>query len=55
MRGAHASRPEFTYRHHWEPGDLVLWDNRAVMHYAIRDYDEQRIMHRIVIKGGKPR
>ena len=52
---AHASRPEFTYRHHWELGDLVLWDNRAVMHYAIRDYDEQRIMHRIVIKGGKPR
>ena len=52
---AHASRPEFTYRHHWERGDLVLWDNRAVMHYAIRDYEEQRIMHRIVIKGGKPR
>ncbi len=52
---AHASRPEFTYRHHWELGDLVLWDNRSVMHYAIRDYDEQRIMHRIVVKGGEPR
>jgi alpha-ketoglutarate-dependent taurine dioxygenase len=26
-----------------------------VMHYAIRDYDETRIMHRIVVKGGTPR
>ena len=52
---SHATRPEFTYRHCWELDDLVLWDNRSVMHYAIRDYDEQRIMHRIVIKGGKPR
>jgi len=51
---AHASRPEFVYRHHWRLGDLVLWDNRSVMHYAIGDYDEQRIMHRIVVKGGKP-
>ena len=51
---AHASRPEFVYRHHWELNDLVLWDNRSVMHYAIRDYDELRIMHRIVVEGGKP-
>ncbi|MYD97961.1 MAG: TauD/TfdA family dioxygenase [Gammaproteobacteria bacterium] len=52
---AHSTRPEFVYRHHWEVNDLVLWDNRSVMHYAIRDYDEPRIMHRIVIKGGTPR
>lgn len=52
---AHSIRPEFVYRHHWQVNDLVLWDNRSVMHYAIRDYDEPRIMHRIVIKGGTPR
>ena len=51
---AHCTRPEFVYRHHWELNDLVLWDNRSVMHYAVRDYDETRIMHRIVVKGGKP-
>ncbi len=51
---AHATRPEFVYRHHWQLDDLVLWDNRSVMHYAIGDYEEQRIMHRIVVKGGKP-
>ena len=52
---AHATRPEFTYRHQWDLDDLVMWDNRSVMHYAIGDYDETRIMHRIVVKGGKPR
>ena len=51
---AHASRPEFVYRHHWQLNDLVLWDNRSVMHYAVNDYNEQRIMHRFVVKGGKP-
>ena len=52
---SHATRPEFTYRHRWQLDDLVLWDNRSVMHYAIRDYDERRIMHRFVVQGGKPR
>ena len=52
---AHATRPEFVYRHRWQLHDLVLWDNRSVMHYAVADYDEPRLMHRIVVKGGKPR
>ena len=50
----HATRPEFTYRHRWQRNDLVLWDNRSVMHYAIGDYDEPRVMHRIVVKDGEP-
>jgi alpha-ketoglutarate-dependent 2,4-dichlorophenoxyacetate dioxygenase len=29
---ADATRPEFTYRHRWRPGDVVMWDNRATMH-----------------------
>ena len=52
---AHAVRPEFTYRHQWAVNDLVLWDNRSVMHYAIQDYSERRVMHRIVVKGDVPR
>ena len=51
---AHASRPEFVYRHRWTLNDLVLWDNRSVMHYAILDYSEPRIMHRFVVQGGRP-
>ena len=27
-----ATRPEFTYRHHWRTGDVLMWDNRATMH-----------------------
>ena len=34
----HATDPSFVYRHAWQPGDLVLWDNRAVMHRSCR-YD----------------
>ncbi len=52
---AHASRPEFVYRHRWDVDDLVMWDNRSVMHYAVADFSEERVMHRIVVQGGKPR
>jgi alpha-ketoglutarate-dependent 2,4-dichlorophenoxyacetate dioxygenase len=30
----HATRPEFVYRHQWQVGDLVIYDNRATMHRA---------------------
>jgi taurine dioxygenase len=49
---SHATDPAFTWHHHWRPGDLLLWDNRAVLHR--RDpFDEsaRRIMHRTQIKG----
>ncbi len=48
----HASRPEFTYRFHWEPGSIAFWDNRATWHYALNDYaGKQRLMHRITLEG----
>ncbi len=51
---SHFVRPEFTYRHKWNVDDLVLWDNRSVMHYAVADYSERRVMHRIVVQGNVP-
>lgn len=47
---------DIVYRHVWQPGDMILWDNRSVLHLAHRDYDhtEQRIMHRVLLKGDKP-
>ena len=53
---AHATRPENIYRHRWTPGDVLLWDNRAVMHYAVRDYDESmpRRMQRTTAAGDVP-
>jgi len=49
--------PDVTYRHQWHPGDLVLWDNRGVMHQAHADYDMQagRVMHRVLLEGEVPR
>ncbi len=45
---AHMTQPEFIYRHRWSVRDLVMWDNRCTMHYAIADYDAvgERYMHR---------
>ena len=43
----HSTRPERTLRHSWAPGDLVVWDNRCVLHRA--DHDGvvgDRVMHR---------
>jgi taurine dioxygenase len=53
---AHATRPEFIYRHQWQPRDLVFWDNRCLMHRAVADYDmaETRHMHRATIQGDAP-
>jgi taurine dioxygenase len=47
---AHASRPEFVYRHRWRDGDVVMWDNRCLLHYAVHDHgDATRLMHRVTV------
>jgi taurine dioxygenase len=48
----HACHPDFVHRFEWEPGSVVLWDNRATWHNAMNDYPGQRReMHRITIEG----
>ena len=53
---AHATQPQYQYRHQWRRGDIVIWDNRCTMHKANADYPagERREMHRIVIEGTVP-
>lgn len=52
----HATRPEFVYRHRWQPNDLLIWDNRCLMHYAIADYEGrgERYMHRTTVIAEEP-
>jgi len=52
----HIVRPEFTYRHHWRAGDLLMWDNCAVQHRATFDYELplRRLMHRTTVRGSVP-
>ena len=49
----HATQSKYEYRHQWRAGDLVIWDNRSVMHQANADYDpaEYRFLYRIMLKG----
>ena len=49
----HATHARYEYRHTWQVGDLVIWDNRSVMHQANADYDpqERRYLYRLMVKG----
>jgi alpha-ketoglutarate-dependent taurine dioxygenase len=46
------ARPEFTYRHEWQDGDFVIWNNCGVMH-RVQPYPANcgRMMHRTTIFG----
>ncbi len=48
----HQEQAQFTYEHRWTPGDLVMWDNRCVLH-ARQNFDAQELrkLRRITIKG----
>ncbi|MBU3069178.1 TauD/TfdA family dioxygenase [Aestuariicella sp. G3-2] len=44
------TREEFQYHHQWQPGMLVMWDNRSVLHKANGGYEGyERVLHRTVI------
>lgn len=52
----YATQEAFTYLHHWQPGDLLMYDNRAVLHRA-RPYkitEHPRILHRTTVAGEGP-
>ncbi len=50
---AHTTQPGFVYSHKWRQGDLVIWDNRAVLHTAsLFDHTRyQRLMYRTTVAG----
>ncbi|MGE0801497.1 MAG: TauD/TfdA dioxygenase family protein [Lautropia sp.] len=49
---AHIAEPRFIYRHKWQVGDLVIWDNCATQHLAVQDYGTiPRLIYRCGISG----
>jgi alpha-ketoglutarate-dependent taurine dioxygenase len=52
---ARATTPDHVYRHQWTVGDLVIWDNRGVIH-RVQPYDpsSEREAHRTTIEGDEP-
>ena len=49
------AQPPRTYKHTWRPGDLVIWDNRCVLHRGHRWPDDQaRVMVRSTVAGDDP-
>lgn len=52
----HATQRQFVYAHHWQPGDLVVWDNRCTMHRArpFADKTHPRDMRRVTIGDCAP-
>jgi taurine dioxygenase len=53
----HATQPQFVFTQKWRPGDLVMWDNRCMLHRAVQNFEmkkHRRIMRRTVVKGTVP-
>ncbi len=53
---AHITQPKYRYDHAWRPGDILLWDNRCLIHSVNTDFPvgERRLHQRILLKGGRP-
>ena len=51
----HQEQPRFQYSHAWRRGDLVMWDNRSVLH-ARNDFpaDQRRMLRRVTLLGDRP-
>ena len=51
----HVGSPQFQCRFRWTTNAVAFWDNRAVQHFAVADYTERRVMHRVTVAAeGRP-
>jgi taurine dioxygenase len=54
---AHAIEERFVYRHKWKAGDIVMWDNRCLLHRANPNFDAARfprVLQRTCLRGTAP-
>ena len=49
----HMAQPQFAYRHAWQAGDLMIWDNCTTQHRTVTDYawPQRRLLYRAMVKG----
>jgi taurine dioxygenase len=51
----HITQPQYIFRQIWQENDVIMWDNRIMMHFAISDYGEEpRYLERTTIIGERP-
>jgi taurine dioxygenase len=50
----HVRSPDYQCRFSWDEGTVIFWDNRAVQHFAVADYNERRVMQRVALAGDRP-
>jgi taurine dioxygenase len=53
---AHVTQPKYQYHHKWRVGDILLWDNRCLMHSVNMDFPvgQTRLHQRILLQGARP-
>lgn len=54
---AHATQERFLYRHRWQAGDVLMWDNRCLLHRADANFEAaryKRVLHRTCLRGTAP-
>ena len=54
---AHSTQSQFLYRHTWKKGDVLMWDNRCLLHKTNGDYDhdtQTRYLYRVMLQGDRP-
>ena len=52
----HVTQPKYVYEHEWQVGDILLWDNRCLMHAVNVDFPvgQTRLHQRILLEGSVP-
>lgn len=52
----HVTQPKYQYHHKWRVGDILLWDNRCLMHSVNMDFPvgQRRLHQRILLEGARP-
>jgi alpha-ketoglutarate-dependent taurine dioxygenase len=49
-----STQPPFVYTHEWRTGDILIWDNRCLLHRGVANYEmsrERRVMKRLCVSG----